>query len=185
MRRVGSYLCRQVGCCRSGDGGQRRIALVLLCRSRAAVVVGGTPDARRAKQPGERRTPARKGDNLGQPALHEAAAASGAAGGGGPAWHCFWRPVTPAHLGPYVCQIAPCAARAAADAGLRRRARPYRGAIAGLAAAGGGETDYMIQEVSDSDDVNNYIEAFDRTVDAALEPADTTIYLKQFAERLE
>ena len=47
------------------------------------------------------------------------------------------------------------------------------------------ETDYMIQEVSDSDEVNSYVEAFDRTVDAALEPADTTIYLKQFAERLE
>lgn len=47
------------------------------------------------------------------------------------------------------------------------------------------ETDYMIQEVSDKDEVNNYVEAFDRTVDAALEPADTTIYLKQFAERLE
>ena len=47
------------------------------------------------------------------------------------------------------------------------------------------ETDYMIQEVSDSEEVSNYVEAFDRTVDAALEPADTTIYLKQFAERLE
>ncbi|HEY7144018.1 MAG TPA: helix-turn-helix transcriptional regulator [Streptosporangiaceae bacterium] len=47
------------------------------------------------------------------------------------------------------------------------------------------ETDYMIQEVSDSEEVARYVEAFDRTVDAALEPADTTIYLKQFAERLE
>ena len=47
------------------------------------------------------------------------------------------------------------------------------------------ETDYMIQEVSHTDEVNSYVEAFDRTVDAALEPADTTIYLKQFAERLE
>jgi len=47
------------------------------------------------------------------------------------------------------------------------------------------ETDYMIQEVSDTEEVNSYVEAFDRTVDAALEPADTTIYLKQFAERLE
>jgi transcriptional regulator with XRE-family HTH domain len=47
------------------------------------------------------------------------------------------------------------------------------------------ETDYMIQEVNRADEVSSYVEAFDRTVDAALEPADTTIYLKQFAERLE
>jgi hypothetical protein len=47
------------------------------------------------------------------------------------------------------------------------------------------ETDYVIQEVSDTEEVDRYVEAFDRTVDAALEPADTTIYLKQFAERLE
>jgi hypothetical protein len=47
------------------------------------------------------------------------------------------------------------------------------------------ETDYMIQEVNQAEEINSYVEAFDRTVDAALEPADTTIYLKQFAERLE
>ena len=33
--------------------------------------------------------------------------------------------------------------------------------------------------------MNNYIEAFDRAVDVALEPRDTTVYLKQLSERLE
>ena len=47
------------------------------------------------------------------------------------------------------------------------------------------ETDHGIQEVGDSEYVNSYIEAFDRAVDAALEPRDTAQYLKQLAERLE
>ncbi len=47
------------------------------------------------------------------------------------------------------------------------------------------ETDHGIQEVSDAEYVNSYIEAFDRAVDAALEPRDTAQYLKQLAERLE
>jgi hypothetical protein len=47
------------------------------------------------------------------------------------------------------------------------------------------ETDHGIQEVSDTEYVNSYIEAFDRAVDAALEPRDTAQYLKQLAERLE
>jgi hypothetical protein len=47
------------------------------------------------------------------------------------------------------------------------------------------ETDHGVQEVSDTEYVNSYIEAFDRAVDAALEPRDTAPYLKQLAERLE
>ena len=47
------------------------------------------------------------------------------------------------------------------------------------------ETDHGIQEVSDAEYVNSYLEAFDRAVDAALEPRDTAQYLKQLAERLE
>jgi transcriptional regulator with XRE-family HTH domain len=47
------------------------------------------------------------------------------------------------------------------------------------------ETDHGIQEVSDSEYVNSYVEAFDRAIDAALEPHDTAQYLKQLAERLE
>lgn len=47
------------------------------------------------------------------------------------------------------------------------------------------ETDHGVQEVSDGEYVNSYIEAFDRAVDAALEPRDTAPYLKQLAERLE
>jgi transcriptional regulator with XRE-family HTH domain len=47
------------------------------------------------------------------------------------------------------------------------------------------ETDHSIQEVSDTEYVNSYIEAFDRAVDAALAPRDTAQYLKQLAERLE
>ena len=47
------------------------------------------------------------------------------------------------------------------------------------------EHDHGIQEVSDSEYMNNYIEAFDRAVDVALEPRDTAVYLKQLSERLE
>ncbi len=47
------------------------------------------------------------------------------------------------------------------------------------------ETDFAIQEVSETDDVNAYIESFGRVRDAALEPADTESYLKQLAEQLE
>jgi hypothetical protein len=47
------------------------------------------------------------------------------------------------------------------------------------------ETDHGIQEVSDAEYISSYIEAFDRAVDAALEPRDTAQYLKQLAERLE
>jgi hypothetical protein len=47
------------------------------------------------------------------------------------------------------------------------------------------ETDYAIQEVSDRSDVKSYMEAFARTVDAALEPGDTVLYLRTLAEQLE
>ena len=47
------------------------------------------------------------------------------------------------------------------------------------------ETDYAIQEVSRTDEVNTYTEAFGRVREAALEPADTTLYLRQLAQRLE
>jgi hypothetical protein len=47
------------------------------------------------------------------------------------------------------------------------------------------ETDYAIHEVVNSDQVSTYIAAFDRAVDAALEPAETTAYLRQLAEQLE
>jgi transcriptional regulator with XRE-family HTH domain len=47
------------------------------------------------------------------------------------------------------------------------------------------ETDYAIQEVSGKSDVKAYIDAFARTVDAALEPADTVLYLRQLAGQLE
>lgn len=47
------------------------------------------------------------------------------------------------------------------------------------------ETDHGIQEVGDAEYVNSYIEAFDRAVNAALEPPDTAQYLRQLAERLE
>ena len=47
------------------------------------------------------------------------------------------------------------------------------------------ETDHGIQEVTDAEYVNSYIEAFDRAVDVALEPRDTAMYLRQLSERLE
>jgi hypothetical protein len=39
--------------------------------------------------------------------------------------------------------------------------------------------------VSDNEYVSSYLKAFDRAVDAALEPTDTARYLKQLAERVE
>jgi len=47
------------------------------------------------------------------------------------------------------------------------------------------ETDYAIQEVINAEQVSTYIAAFDRAVDAALEPAETTTHLRQLAEQLE
>jgi hypothetical protein len=47
------------------------------------------------------------------------------------------------------------------------------------------ETDIGIQEVTGTDHVNLYSQSFDRAVDGALEPDDTTTYLGQLAHRLE
>jgi hypothetical protein len=47
------------------------------------------------------------------------------------------------------------------------------------------ETDTSIQEVSNHDEVMTYVEGFTRSRDSALEPADTTQYLKYLAEQLE
>jgi hypothetical protein len=47
------------------------------------------------------------------------------------------------------------------------------------------ETDIWIQEVSSPEHVSMYSQSFDRAVDGALEPDDTTIYLRQLAQQLE
>jgi len=55
----------------------------------------------------------------------------------------------------------------------------------GVPSAAYTETDYAIQEVVSPEQVSTYIAAFDRAVDAALEPAQTTTYLSRLAEQLE
>jgi hypothetical protein len=47
------------------------------------------------------------------------------------------------------------------------------------------ENDVSIQEVSSHDELMIYVEGFSRSCDWALEPADTTIYLRHLAEQLE
>jgi hypothetical protein len=47
------------------------------------------------------------------------------------------------------------------------------------------ESDTGILEVSADDEVTTYVEGFSRSRDSALEPADTTQYLKYLAEQLE
>jgi hypothetical protein len=47
------------------------------------------------------------------------------------------------------------------------------------------ETDTAIQEVSQPDLVASYSHTFDRASEAALEPLDTTAYLRYLAQRLE
>jgi transcriptional regulator with XRE-family HTH domain len=47
------------------------------------------------------------------------------------------------------------------------------------------ETDYAILEVTDQDEVRSYTDAFGMVADAALDPADTTTYLRYLAEELE
>jgi hypothetical protein len=47
------------------------------------------------------------------------------------------------------------------------------------------ETDFAVVEVNDSDQVSRYIQSFEKAVDGALEPSDTTIYLRQLADQLE
>jgi Domain of unknown function (DUF5753)/Helix-turn-helix domain len=47
------------------------------------------------------------------------------------------------------------------------------------------ETDTALQEVSDSEQVNTYVQSFDRAAKAARDPAETTAFLEQLAEQLE
>jgi hypothetical protein len=47
------------------------------------------------------------------------------------------------------------------------------------------ETEYTMEEVSRPERVDTYMEAFGRAVDRALEPADTTAYLRHLADQLE
>jgi transcriptional regulator with XRE-family HTH domain len=47
------------------------------------------------------------------------------------------------------------------------------------------ETDVAIHEVSKKEEVDSYLEGFRRAQDAALEPGDTTAYLRYLAEQLE
>ena len=47
------------------------------------------------------------------------------------------------------------------------------------------ETDYSIEEVTTPESVSNYVQSFARASDAALDPDDTTLYLKQLADQLE
>jgi hypothetical protein len=47
------------------------------------------------------------------------------------------------------------------------------------------ETDYVVEEVSKPESVQDYLQSFDRACDAALEPRDTTAYLEHLARRME
>src|SRR3984885_12571290 len=47
------------------------------------------------------------------------------------------------------------------------------------------ETDSSIEEVTTPESVSNYVQSFARASDAALDPDDTTLYLKQLADQLE
>jgi hypothetical protein len=47
------------------------------------------------------------------------------------------------------------------------------------------ESDYAVDEVSKEESVRSYIQSFERAVGAALEPADTTVFLDQLARRME
>ena len=47
------------------------------------------------------------------------------------------------------------------------------------------ETDYAIQEVSDAEQIDAYVDSFERSLDGALEPAETVAYLEQLAAQLE
>ena len=47
------------------------------------------------------------------------------------------------------------------------------------------ETDIGIQEVTSTEHVAMYSQSFDRAVDGALEPDDTTLYLRQLALQTE
>jgi transcriptional regulator with XRE-family HTH domain len=47
------------------------------------------------------------------------------------------------------------------------------------------ETDYAIEEVSNAESVNAYVQAFARASEGALESSDTAAFLRQLAEQLE
>lgn len=47
------------------------------------------------------------------------------------------------------------------------------------------ENDYSIEEVSKEESVSGYLQSFERAADAALEPADTTVFLDKLAKRME
>jgi hypothetical protein len=47
------------------------------------------------------------------------------------------------------------------------------------------ETDFAVVEVNEAEQVSRYIQSFEKAVDGALEPSDTTIYLRQLADQLE
>jgi transcriptional regulator with XRE-family HTH domain len=47
------------------------------------------------------------------------------------------------------------------------------------------ENDYAVEEVSKEESVRGYIQSFERAADAALEPADTTVYLDKLTKRME
>jgi transcriptional regulator with XRE-family HTH domain len=47
------------------------------------------------------------------------------------------------------------------------------------------ETDFAVVEVNEAEQVSRYIQSFEKAVDCALEPSDTTIYLRQLADQLE
>jgi transcriptional regulator with XRE-family HTH domain len=47
------------------------------------------------------------------------------------------------------------------------------------------ENDYAVEEVSKEEPVKGYIQSFERAADAALEPADTTVYLDKLTKRME
>jgi transcriptional regulator with XRE-family HTH domain len=47
------------------------------------------------------------------------------------------------------------------------------------------ETDFALVEVNEPEQVSRYTHLFEKAVDVALEPSDTTIYLRQLADQLE
>lgn len=47
------------------------------------------------------------------------------------------------------------------------------------------ETDYSVEEVSDPESVDGYIQSFEQACDAALGPGDTTVFLEKLAKKME
>ncbi len=67
-----------------------------------------------------------------------------------------------------------------ATLGAETVVRQFRSAGTGCDGA-----DYSIEEVTTPESVSNYVQSFARASDAALDPDDTTLYLKQLADQLE